>query len=68
MMISVIFDLSPQGRLYSLLQNGLPLAEMVTHFNLVLQLEFGGESGNLLSHEINEKPQQTLQTRFPAYQ
>lgn len=48
--ISVILDLSSPGRLYSLLQNGLPLTEKVTHFNLVLEPKLGGESGNLLSH------------------
>lgn len=48
----VIFVLSSQGRLYSLFQNGLLLAENVTHFNLALEPELGRgkESGNLLSY------------------
>lgn len=47
----VIFDLSPQGRTYCLVQNGLSLAEKVTHFDLVLELELGqgGEPRNLFS-------------------
>lgn len=48
----VILDLSPQGRPYPLLQHSLLLAEKVTHFNLVFELELGQgrEPGYLLRH------------------
>lgn len=48
----VILDLSPQERPYPLLQKSLLLAEKVTHFNLVLELELGQgrEPGYILRH------------------